>query len=339
MLLTVSYFCLVPAVSRQMRLAVALSGVWGLGLLSPVVAAEAGPLQPTYFEQIAKLSDYVVQQSIAAETRGRGLLSRLSRQLVTRPSDGECSLYLYGQLASQLANCTAMNQAIRNLTSLDTTKCQTTYNIEQTFLQSRICSSSCYKPMLDTLSQMSKSGCMAQSAFAALCRDCGKGTTCVGGQCLPSCTTDADCKCNGKCTSGGCLTQEQASNNMANMGVWGLRASMEQLCFRPSAKKDYCAAQLSTALNAPGLSLVNLCSRLSGVGCCAATNIQFGMKCAMTGDVIVTPQGNYTLDDLESTCPLQDFRTPCSGAPSIPTVGASFPHPTHTLPHRTLKVL
>lgn len=297
-----------------MRHAVTLCGLAGLGLLAPV-AGTTTTLRPTDLEVIAKFSEHLVKQSIAPEEpRGRGLLSRLARELGA--SDTECNWYLTGNLATYVAECNDMNQAIRALSN--TENCQTTFNLNQQYLSSKVCGSACFQPMLDTLGAMAKSGCMVQSVLNTWCQDCPKGTTCVSGQCLPSCQTSAQCSCNGTCSQGGCMTPDQATIGLTKLGVWGMKAGMEQLCYRPTTGQDYCAAQMYTALNGPGLSLQNVCSRLKTTGCCAATNINFGMKCALTGDVISTSMGNFTVEDLEAICPDQDFRTSCATAGTIP---------------------
>lgn len=265
-----------------------------------------------HLNTLAKFSEEVVRKSVELEV---GALRPHSRDLRAPP--GECNWYLTSSLAAYVTDCTAMTVAIRKLAVTPEGSCNVTYNVNQAYLSENICSNTCYQPMVDTLDKMAKSGCMTDSIMETWCTDCPNGTTCVMGQCLPSCKTNADCKCENTCTSGGCMSKDQAGLSLTKLGVWGLKRGMQELCYTAPDSKNICMGQLYTALG-PGVSLENICKRLEGTGCCAATSINFGTKCALSSETVTTDMGEFTVADLENLCPKQDFRTSCATSEAIP---------------------
>lgn len=224
----------------------------------------------------------------------------------------DCDTFLALTLSPVVQECSDMSNALQDLQPTKDAKCNRVFDLSSKKLDA-ICQNKCHGIMVDALDKMSKSGCAPDGFIKNMCDQCPDGTKCVGGACRPACSAKSPCKCKDVCTNGACMPADTTFQR-TDMGTYGFKVSMEQLCLVPPDKPadEYCMSSVLTAID--GLS-PGVCDRITATGCCAATVLQFGRTCALANETIGTSMGPVKLSDLEAFCPAVDFKTVCPNAP------------------------
>lgn len=286
----------------------------GAGALPSVQAEALEELSSLIRASLVEAKDAV---ALDALTQGSG---RRERGLKAGRQD--CDVFLTLTLAPLTQECAALANDLQTLATTSET-CQRVYDFGKPKLDG-ICANKCYAAMVEALDKMSKSGCSVDSVTTTMCNQCPEGTVCAKGVCREACSAKQPCRCGGECVDGGCKPSDQIGVQRAEMGTYGYKVSLEQLCLVPpadqlpagsAAASDYCFTSMFAAVNA-GLDL-GACDRVAATGCCAGTVFQYGRQCALANETINTQLGAIKLSDIEALCGSVDFKTKCANAPAF----------------------
>lgn len=283
------------------------------GAALPSVQAEAlQELSSLIRASLVEGKDAVALDALTQGSGRRGL--KAGRQ--------DCDVFLTLTLAPLTLECSELANDLQTMASTSET-CQRVYDFGKPKLDG-ICTNKCYTAMVEALDKMSKSGCSVDSVTTTLCNQCPDGTVCAKGVCREACSAKNPCRCGGECVAGGCKPSDQIGVQRAEMGTYGYKVSLEQLCLVPpadqlpaasAAASDYCFTSMFAAINA-GLDM-GACDRVAATGCCAGTVFQYGRQCALANETINTQLGAIKLSDIEALCGNVDFKTKCANAPAF----------------------
>jgi pentatricopeptide repeat protein len=307
---------------------------------TPLPAAGGVPVET--LAQLGKLID----ATLASPVPAGGDTGREFRALAVPESQEDCDTYLTLALGGLMTECATLAGDLQTLTST-TSECKRVYDFSKPKLDS-LCSNKCYSVMVEALDNMAKSGCAPDGLIKTMCDQCPEDTACVKGVCRPKCSTNHPCTCNDECVEGSCKPSDQVGVQQTEMGAFGYKISLEVMCLKPPPVKPV-AVKADTVDNAGPvvskdaqlLQLVDnaaptveqgycftsmfgaleeltpdVCDKIEATGCCAATVLQYGLKCALANDSISVNNGApMPLTSLINFCPNVDFQAECANTP------------------------
>ena len=244
----------------------------------------------------------------------RRALTAAAGHRLLKSSEDDCEASLMYNLIPLQQECTTLAHAMQGIMSQRS--CTSGFDFSSDKIEA-VCSSACYPVVLSALEAMSRAGCSSAAFVKNMCDQCPPGTVCVDGACRDKCSTSLPCACNATCLSGSCEPKSQFGVQRAELGPYGYKVTLENLCFKPASGADPCLTQVYAAMSESNNNITRACAGLAKTGCCAGTVTDFTTRCALANETVTTVFGPVKISDLEAFCPAVNFKSRCSSAPAF----------------------